>query len=68
MITLTVPCDASVKAVATVVGFLTDGLDAVVIEQAASIKHPGHLTVTVTGNPRDLGIVESRSEKLGRVE
>ena len=66
---MTIPTEATVAGVASVVGYITEGLDAVVLGRpVASIKHPGCMTFTVTGNPRDLKIAEERSEKLGRVE
>lgn len=64
MIEITVPCDPAVKAIASVVGFLTDGLDAVALDQWASVEKPGHMTIKITGNSRDLGIVQERAERL----
>lgn len=66
---MTIPTEASIASVASVVGFITDGLDVVVLgTPQASIKHPGSMTFVVDGNPRDLRIAEERAEKLGRVE
>jgi hypothetical protein len=68
MITLHVPTDATVKAIASVVGYLTDGLDAVVTDQKASITKIGFIEIRVEGNPRDLGIVAERADRLGSPE
>ena len=64
MIEVSVPTEKSVKAIATVVGYITDGLDAVVVGQVASLKKPGEMVLTIAGNPRDLELARERAERL----
>lgn len=64
---LHVPTDLSVKAMASVVGYTTDGLDAVVLRHEVSTKHAGSVHLVLTGNARDLEIARQRAEKLGGV-
>lgn len=62
---LLVPCDMTVKAVATVVGYITDGLDAVVLEHNPAGDEM--LRLHMAGNARDLAIATDRAQKIGGV-
>lgn len=65
MIELHVPTEAAVKAVASVVGHITDGLDAVVVAHDWSSVYEGHIHLTLAGNARDLATATRRAEALG---
>lgn len=64
---LHVPTDLTVKAMATVVGYVTDGLDAVVLEHSPSEVYEGHVHLVLTGNGRDLAIAAERAARIGGV-
>lgn len=65
MIDLHVPTDGTVKNTASVVGYITDGLDAVVLTHEPSALYPGMVHLVVTGNGRDLSIATDRAQKIG---
>jgi hypothetical protein len=64
---LHIPTDHSVKALANVVGYVTEGLDAVVVKQEASLVYEGYVHLTLAGNDRDLSIAVERASKIGGV-
>lgn len=64
---LHVPTDLTVKAVATTVGYVTEGLDAVVLEHRTSDVYEGHVHLILAGNARDLAIAAERAAKIGGV-
>lgn len=57
----------AVKSIANVVGFITEGLDAVVLSQEVSTIYPGCVKLHIAGNDRDLGIATERAMTLGGV-
>lgn len=64
---LHVPTDLTVQAMATTVGYVTDGLDAVVLNHEISEIYEGHVHLVLAGNPRDLAIACERAAKIGGV-
>ena len=64
---LHVPTDKGVKAIASVVGYITDGLDAVVLSNSPSRVYEGYTLLVLTGNERDLAIAAERASRIGGV-
>lgn len=64
MIDFFIPTSAKVSALANVVGYVTEGLDAVVIDHREDIVRQG-THIKVAGNSRDLGIVAERVKSIG---
>lgn len=64
---LHIPTESSVKGLASIVGFVTDGLDAVVISHEPSSIYDGSVHLVLAGNPRDLAIAAGRAINLGGV-
>lgn len=63
---LHIPAQA-VKGLASMVGFVTEGLDAVVIAHEPSSVYENHVHLTLAGNQRDLAIACERASRLGGV-
>lgn len=59
--------DQGVRALDNLQRYITDGLDAVVIETSKSTVYPGAVLLRLAGNDRDLGIATERAEKIGGV-
>lgn len=64
MIQIKIPTKAAVLASANSVGFITDGLDAVVVENHYDVENLC-MHLTIAGNDRDLGIAMERAIKIG---
>lgn len=67
MIDLHIPTENTVQAVSSVVGYVTERLDAVVIEHGFSDVYEGFVHLKLTGNSRDLAIATERASKIGGV-
>lgn len=62
-----VPVDNTAGAVATLVGTITKGLDAVVIAHEVSTIYEDSVHLTLAGNARDIAIAVDRASKFGGV-
>lgn len=60
------PC-TGIRAIQDLKRFITDGLDAVILDTVASTVYPGSLKFTLTGNQRDLAIAVERAARVGGV-
>ena len=67
MIDLHVPTENTAKALASVVGYITDRLDAVVLEHEESTVYEGYIHLRLTGNDRDLATAVERASRIGGV-
>jgi hypothetical protein len=67
MIDIHVPTSGKVKSVASVAGYITDGLDAVVLSSGTSRVYEGCMVFRLTGNERDLRIATERAMEIGGV-
>lgn len=64
---LHVPIEAVAGAVASVAQHITEGLDAVVIDQELSTVYDGWVHLILAGNPPDLATASRRAAALGGV-
>lgn len=62
---LHVPTTEAVRSLASMVGYITDGLDAVVVRHGRSTVYAGHVHLVLAGNARDLAIAVERAAKIG---
>lgn len=68
MIDLHVPTDPDPRSVKECVGYITNGLDAVIIEpHERSSVYEGYMHFRITGNQRDLATAVDRASKIGGV-
>lgn len=63
--TVYVPTDFSIKAVASVLGYVTDGLDVIVSIHEKSETYEGHIRLVLDGNPQDTQIAAERAASIG---
>lgn len=63
MIGIYVPSSPAVRELASVVGYITEGLDAVVIE--TQDEGEKGMFLRLAGNDRDLGLAMERAIKIG---
>lgn len=62
---LHIPTSPKLSALAQVVAYVTDGLDAVVIAHRPSLLYPDSIHLVLAGNGRDLAIAAERAKRVG---
>lgn len=59
--------DQGVRGLQNLQKYVTDGLDAVVLDTTPSKVYPGAVMLRLAGNSRDLAIATERAAKIGGV-
>lgn len=68
MVVVHVPTSQSVNSLASVAGYLVDGLDAIITGHAPSAEYgDGYTAFTIQGNPRDTQVAAERAAAIGGV-